>query len=308
MSKSFILPASLLVLCCTAQALGSGVVQSAAAGSPQAGAETGSSEVPVRRHRYNEANHRRFIEEHDADGDGRVTLVEFIEFRQRRFNDGDVNGDGCMDEQEYVDEYVPRMDAQLERERAGAIEQTYRRFEALDRNGDGVIDREEFQASGERIFSHLDPDNTGRIVQPSEADDAENVRRRSPRLLSMPTTHTLSGFMELYDVDASGVVTRAQFERLRQAQFEAIDAGGDGVVNQEEYVVEFETRLDRQLERTREDQISRAHTRFNVVDLNGDGCIDLNEYLRVGLRTFERWDITGTGVASADDPLPEPEA
>lgn len=255
-------------------------------------------------HGISEADRKAYIVEHDADGDERVSRAEIEAFRKARFNDGDVNGNGVLDEDEYVDEYAERLERQLFTERKAHIEQTRTRFTSLDKNKDGVISREEYQASGERAFAHWDKQNTGRVV--AQADEKKSRNSRS--VLSMPTSHSVHGFLELYDEDADGVVTREEFDQQRRQTFTATDTDNDGVLSSEEYLVEFEGRLDRQAERVRDQQIKQAHVRFAVLDKNKSGAIEWDEYLATGLRGFERWDVDGDGIISAADPLPAKQA
>lgn len=255
-------------------------------------------------HGMSEVDRQAYIAEHDTDGDESVSRAEIEAFRKARFNDGDVNRNGVLDEDEYVDEYAARLEQQIFAERKAHTEQTHTRFKSLDKNTDGVISWEEYQASGERAFAHWDKQNTGRIV--AQGDEKKSPRSRS--VLSMPTSHSMQGFLELYDEDANGLVTREEFNQHRQNAFAATDSNKDGVLSAEEYLLEFEGRVDRQAESVREQQLKQAHVRFDVLDKNKSGAIEWDEYLAIGLRGFERWDVNSDGIVSAADPLPEKQA
>jgi Ca2+-binding EF-hand superfamily protein len=242
-----------------------------------------------------------YIAELDSDGDGRVTRDDVARFRAERLRVADTNGDGAISEDEYVDEYAVRLERRIENERTSQVEQTRTRFDALDKNSDGAISPDEYKASGDRAFSRFDPDGSG-TIRATEGDE-QQVRQRS--VLAMPTTHSLAGFMELYDEDADGVVTRETFEEQRRRAFAASDADGNGVLSGDEYHREFEDRVDRQADSVRERQLKQARVRFGVLDADKDGSVSLAEYTATGMRGFDNWDTDGDGVVSADEPLPE---
>ena len=244
---------------------------------------------------------QNYIAELDSDGDGRVTRDDVIRFRAERLQVADANGDGSISEDEYVDEYAVRLDRRIENERASQVEQTRTRFDSLDRNGDGVISPDEYKASGDRAFARFDPEGSGQIRAAGDAE--QQVGQRS--VLAMPTTHSLAGFMELYDEDADGLVTRGEFDEQRRRAFAASDANGDGVLSADEYHREFEDRVDRQADSVRERQLKQARVRFGVLDADKDGSVSLAEYTAVGMRGFDNWDTDGDGLVSADEPLPE---
>src|SRR5688572_13007656 len=55
--------------------------------------------------------------------------------------------------------------------------------------------------------------------------------------------HGLDAFLGSYDANRDGQVTRAEFDAIRLQRFQAADTNGDGVLNEAEYVAEYEGRL-----------------------------------------------------------------
>lgn len=164
---------------------------------------------------------------------------------------------------------------QLAGERAGHLRQTHVRFNALDKDEDGYISRAEFTRSGDRAFDYMDTNKDGVLsaADPKPAPRGEDTRSeqtkaeqtraeqarqqaqgaaqpRRERLLKMPTTHSVEGMLAMYDSNNDGVVSRAEYEQGRAAQFAGVDNNRDGLLSYDEYLLEFADRLDQQIART----------------------------------------------------------
>lgn len=123
--------------------------------------------------------------------------------------------------------------------------------------------------------------------------------------------HGQSAFVQDYDTDKDGVVTRAEFDALRASRLKAMDTNGDGKVSEAEYVGEYVARLDAELAastasaedkaKTREGQIKQAHVRFNVLDKDKDGDLTVAEFAASGARAFAEHDGDGDGVVKAGE-------
>lgn len=247
-----------------------------------------------------------FIAQHDDSGDGRLTWTEFETFRRNRFDATDENGDGTVDVEEYVREFEDRSRRALEQRRAGQMEQTERRFAALDADRDGRVSRAEFDASGERQFAGFlkMPADAGEDAASGEDAAAAAERRRG---LGMPTSHTREGFLALFDLDGDGRVDRAEFDRARAGQFARTDADGDGVLERDEYLAEFEDRLDRRIATLGDGSDRQTRVRFGALDADKDGRMTFAEYQVSGKRLFDGADRDKDGmVDAADAALPPP--
>lgn len=243
-----------------------------------------------------------FLEQFDAAGTGSVNWEQFVAFRKQRFAQTDENGDGVVNEDEYVNEYLARLDVQLEKARSGHVQQTRTRFNALDTDKDGFISRAEFDATGERTWTGY-----RKLLAEGEAKPpAAAMRSRDP--LRMPTSHNLAGMKEIYDRNGDGNVDRAEFDQVRAEMFAASDRSGNGKANFEDYLAEFEDRLDRRAASVRESSGQQARVRFKALDTDKDGRMTFDEYQVSGKRLFERADSNGDGVVDARDPEPAPVA
>ncbi|MBS7458586.1 EF-hand domain-containing protein [Coralloluteibacterium stylophorae] len=241
-----------------------------------------------------------FIAQHDADGDGTLAWDEFERFRRQRFDATDANGDGHVNVEEYVREFDDRLHRELELARGEHVEQAHRRFASLDGDGDGRVDRGEFDASGARMFERFE------TLPAGDADEDDATPRRRDRL-GMPSSHTRTGFLELFDTDGDGAVAREEFERARAEQFARSDADGDGAIDGEDYLQEYEDRLDRRIATLGQGADRQTRVRFDALDTDEDGAMTFAEYQVSGRRLFERVDRDGDGrVTAADARLPAP--
>lgn len=256
-------------------------------------------------------NIEAFVAQHDGDGDGRLTWAEFDAFRRQRFDATDANGDGTVDEEEYVQEFDDRMRQALEQERDGQIEQTRRRFAAMDTDTDGRLSRAEFDASGERVFAQGQKALAEKAKEATPAGERtqETAARfdRAGNRLGLPSSHTAEGFLELYDADGDGNVARAEFDQRRDEQFARTDSDKDGALGQDEYLSEYEDRLDRRIATLAGGSDRQTRVRFGALDADKDGRMTFDEYQVSGKRTFDLADRNKDGTVDAEDAkLPPP--
>lgn len=251
-------------------------------------------------------NVQAFIAEHDLNDDGQVVWAEFEQFRRQRFDATDANHDGHVDEEEYTQEFVDRMQRQLDQERSAQVEQTKVRFAALDRDKDGRISRAEFDAAGQRTW---EGGQKALAAAGSRHDKRDSSARFDDRrgLLAMPTSHDAAGFLALYDRDGDGQVSRSEYDADRDAQFARTDTDHDGTLDLDEYLAEYEDRLDRRIAQINPAEDKQVHVRFGVLDTDKDGKMTFAEYQASGKRLFDTADRNHDGtVDAADAKLPPP--
>lgn len=113
--------------------------------------------------------------------------------------------------------------------------------------------------------------------------------------------HSKRAFVETYDTDGDGHVTFAEFTAEREKGYHVRDANGDGAVHEEEYVAEYESRLEQELKERHDMQIKQAYVRFGVLDSDKDAVITLGEFHASGERMFTDLDTNGDGIIDEAD-------
>lgn len=276
-----------------------------------------------------------FITEFDQNNDDNVSQAEFNLIRQQRYQQMDQQKNQQVTAVNYQTEYADRLDRKLKQERDSQIQQTHTRVKALDKDQDGAISLAEYQASGERAFAFLDtnkdlqinkqdPAPTPRSERPaaliasatkSAADKPEKATARAAlrqtvrpnSILKMPTSHNLTGMLEMYDQNQDGLVSKAEYLEQRQTAFNRTDVNSDGLLSADEYLNEFVDRLDRQVASIRTSQLKQALVRFKALDKDENSWLSQAEYAASGARIFKRWDTSGDALVTMAEALPKAE-
>ena len=128
-------------------------------------------------------------------------------------------------------------------------------------------------------------------------------------------SHARDTFIKEQDTGGDGAVSKEEFKAGREKQFAGVDADGNGLLSQAEYVGEFTARLTARLaastdtaEKKQEErvrQLRQADVRFGVLDSDRSGGITPAEFDYSGWRMFVTHDTNKDGAVSAADPVAE---
>ncbi len=138
----------------------------------------------------------------------------------------------------------------------------------------------------------------------SAGDTAPTVTAQAdaaPAPGSVSAGHSKRAFVETYDINGDGHVTLAEFTAEREKGYHVRDADGDGTVHEEEYVSEYEGRLEQELKERHDMQIKQAYVRFDVLDSDDNAEITLTEFNASGDRMFSDLDTNGDGIVDETD-------
>ena len=234
-----------------------------------------------------DAAHPRFFEhmlqKMDSNGDGRISLDEYLGAATARFQAIDAQNNGSIDAAEIA--ASPAAAARIDR-RAEAV------VRRLDTAGNGYVTPDEFVVAAQDRFARLDANHDGRLT-PDE-------------LAARHSGHA--------GASAAGNAPRhAEFARRR---FDKLDANHDGSVTVDEYVAgakalysRFDARHDGKVTaddiaaspRAQKRALRVAARLVSRMDSNGDGRVSRDEFLAAAKARFARLDRNGNGYLEADE-------
>ena len=117
--------------------------------------------------------------------------------------------------------------------------------------------------------------------------------------------HSASGIILTYDLNGDEALSMEEFVEARRQRFAATDTNNNGILDEDEYVYEWEGRMKTRFENDRKASVKQTYVRFKAIDDDGDGYILPAELNAIGLRGFEHMDQDKDGVVLASDPEPQ---
>lgn len=133
--------------------------------------------------------------------------------------------------------------------------------------------------------------------------DREKVKKdtRGHHARSMSQTR-FDQLLTKYNANTDQKLTWGEYNDWRQARFNKTDSNGNTTVDAEEYVYEYENRLNERYEKGRVAHIKQTEQRFDALDKNDNKTIEWTEYEASGNRVFARWDTNADVTINKDDP------
>lgn len=230
------------------------------------------------------------IKKLDTNGDGSVTLEEFLKPREERFAKLDTEGKGSLSAEQLVARQQAELDYKIRRilkrydaEAEGRITRekfekpARERFAERDFNGDGVISDDELPPRGKRHASSSE----GSDERAGSDDEARHEKRRHEGRRHHYRHHGKGwhGKRNLEDV----------LKRVNR-RFDRLDLNKDGVIDKAE------------LSGNRPAKIAfEQRRRMHILDTNKDGAVSKEEFLAKSQKRFSMLDLNGDGKISAED-------
>jgi Ca2+-binding EF-hand superfamily protein len=104
------------------------------------------------------------LDMYDQNQDGKVDKTEYQQQRDAAFARTDLDNSGELSSDEYLNEFVDRLDRQIAKTRTAQLKQAEVRFKALDKDSNQQVSAAEFNASGDRMFTRWDTDQNQQVT------------------------------------------------------------------------------------------------------------------------------------------------
>lgn len=241
----------------------------------------------------------------DADGDGVVTLEEYLKPSEERFAELDTGGTGSLSSAQLVSRQQAELNYRIKR-----------MLKRYDADGDGKISKEEFQKPARDRFAKRDfngdgkisddelppgygrsdrrrgedaEDADGRTAEASDDGDREEGRehkgkRHDEGRLDRGHRHGGKGWHGRHARDLDRVLKRVD------RRFARLDKNDDGVIDQDEIGGRRAARI-----------AYKQKLRMHVLDTDKDGSVSKDEYLAKTKSRFSMMDLNGDGKVTVDD-------
>ena len=219
------------------------------------------------------------LEKMDTNGDGRISLDEYLASATARFKGIDTKHTGNIDAAEIAKS--PEVTERVVRRAASLVTR-------LDKAGNGYVTKDEFLAAATRRFARLDKDGNGKLT----IDELSAGRRgHGPRQADKGAQFAQKR-LEKLDTNHDGVVTEDEYLAAATAMYRQFDAQGNGKVTAGEIAASPRA----------QERVAHATERMvKHLDTNADGVVSQAEYLAAAQKRFSRMDKNGDGFIDSDE-------
>jgi Ca2+-binding EF-hand superfamily protein len=217
----------------------------------------------------------------DANGDGRISLDEYIAAATARYQQIDTQNKGAVTADQIANS--PNAAKRMQHRAEGLVKH-------LDAANKGYVTQDDFVAAAKKRFAKLDKKGDGKLtvdeLSMQHADQAPSGKR----------AEFAERRFDKLDANRDGVVTLSEYTAAATAKFKELDTAGTGRITPDEIAASpkayeraehVSKRIVKRLDTngdsvvSREEFLAAAKQRFARIDKNGDGFIDAGE---IGLR------------------------
>ena len=264
----------------------------------------------------------RWLAKYDSNQDYTVDLEEAYNARTALFKIVDKNKDNVINTNEYQQYFEENLQKKIDHDRKQSVKQSHVRFNAMDKDDNKLMSHDEYMATAKRSFDFYDTNEDGVITSEdkkptftsskkstlTEAEKVEKAEKKrknkmssATRIVRMPTTHSKSGMLTMYDQNNDKKITWEEYQQKRNIDFTRADEDGNNELTSDEYITEFEDRLDAQIAKTKTKELAKSSTFFSSIDKNNDQQISIAEFQLKTLINFDRYDTNNDGKVTFEE-------
>jgi len=223
---------------------------------------------------------QHMLQKMDRNGDGRISLDEYLAEAGAKFKSIDSANKGRIDAADIA--ASPAAIARIDRR----AEHLVRR---LDSAGAGYVTADEFAAAAQKRFARLDRNGDGRLTPD------EFAARRGYHSVAQANANPTGIETQRFDkVDANhdGAVTLDEYSAAARALYAELDAQHNGKVTADEIA---------NSPRAQQRAVRTADRMIQHLDTDGDGSVSQDEFLAAAKVRFARLDKNGDGFIDAGE-------
>jgi len=222
------------------------------------------------------------LEQMDTNGDGRISLDEYVAAAGARFKSIDTQNKGSIDAADIASS--PAAVARID-QRAESI------VKRLDTAGNGYVTKDEYLAAAQKRFARLDSNGDGKLTPDELASARGNHGDKQGKAGGADPAIGQKRLAKL-DTNHDGVVSKDEFLAEASAKFAQFDTAGNGKVT----AAEIEA-----APKTQERAVRTADRFIKRMDTNGDGVVTQDEFVAAAKARFAKLDKNADGYLDADE-------
>ena len=236
--------------------------------------------------------YQHMLQTMDTDGDGRISLDEYVAAATSRFKSIDTQNKGSVDAND-----IAASPATIQRDQkiANAI------VKHMDKAGKGYISQDDVVASAQARFARMDKKGDGKLTPdeltaPGMHAHAKFVNANATTAPNPQWQQKRAAFKQKYfdriDTNHDGVITQDEYIAAATAHFNKVDANGSGEITAQQ--IASSPRMVKREQRF-------ASREVKHMDSNGDGLVSQDEYIAAAKARFAKLDKNGDGFIDADE-------
>ncbi len=220
----------------------------------------------------------------DTNGDGRVSLDEYLAAAATQFKNLDSQNKGSIDAADLASSKMALM--RIDHRANGLVKR-------LDTAGNGYVTQDEFVAAAQKRFARLDKNGDGKLTPDELGARGRHGAEASTSAATGKGAQAASKRFAAIDTNHDGVVTLDEYVASAQARFAKLDLQHNGKVTASEIAFVARDPGTRAL---------RMASRFvKRMDTNGDGVVSQDEFLAAAKTRFAKIDKNGDGFIDANE-------